>query len=65
MNSFTWRPDSSRPLLHHQDRGRQSIQFIPVNGGAAPIALSGDSDLDDMQFTPDGKTMVYTRQSGV
>jgi dipeptidyl aminopeptidase/acylaminoacyl peptidase len=24
-----------------------------------------DSELDDMQFTRDGKTMVYTQQSGV
>ncbi len=47
-----------------QDRGRQYIQFISVNGGAAPIALSGESTLDDMQVAPDGKTMIYTRQSG-
>jgi dipeptidyl aminopeptidase/acylaminoacyl peptidase len=64
VQSFAWWPDSSRLFFTVQDRGRQYIQFISVNGGAAPIALSGDSSLDDMQLTPDGKTMIYTRQSG-
>ncbi len=64
VESFTWSPDSSRLFFAVEDRGRQYVQFISVNGGAAPIALSGDSYLDDMQLTPDGKTMVYTRRSG-
>src|SRR5205085_807214 len=45
-------------------RGRQSIQFLPVTGGAARIAVSGDSHLDDIQLSPDGKTMIYTEQNG-
>ena len=64
VGSFAWWPDSSRIFFTVQDRGRQYIQFISVNGGAAPIALSGNSVLDDMQVAPDGKTMIYTRQSG-
>jgi dipeptidyl aminopeptidase/acylaminoacyl peptidase len=28
------------------------------------VALSGDNHLDEMQFTPDGKALVYTQQSG-
>jgi dipeptidyl aminopeptidase/acylaminoacyl peptidase len=64
VNSLAWGPDSSRLFFTVQDRGRQYIQFISVNGGSAPVALSGDSYLDDMQLTPDGKVMVYTRQSG-
>src|SRR5579872_3134010 len=64
VESFAWAPDSTRVFFTVQDRGRQYIEFISVNGGAAPIALSGDSVLDDMQLTPDGKAMVYTRQSG-
>jgi dipeptidyl aminopeptidase/acylaminoacyl peptidase len=39
--------------------------LIPVNGGAVRQPLSGDGELDDMQLTRDGKTMVYTEQSGV
>ena len=64
VESLAWWPDSSRLFFTVQDRGRQYIQFISVNGGGAPIALSGNNSLDDMQLTPDGKTMIYTRQSG-
>jgi dipeptidyl aminopeptidase/acylaminoacyl peptidase len=64
VESLAWGPDSSRLFFTVQDRGRQYIQFISVNGGAAPIALSGESSLDDMQLTSDGKTMIYTRQTG-
>jgi len=64
VESFTWGPDSSRLFFSAQDRGRQYVQFISVNGGAAPISLSGDNVLDDMQLAPDGKAMVYTRQNG-
>jgi dipeptidyl aminopeptidase/acylaminoacyl peptidase len=64
VESFTWSPDSSRLFFNVEDRGRRYIQFIPITGGGVRIALSGDSSLDDMQLAPDGKTMVYTRQSG-
>jgi dipeptidyl aminopeptidase/acylaminoacyl peptidase len=64
VESFAWWPDSSRLFYTVQDRGRQYIQFISVNGGGAFTALSGDNTLGDMQLAPDGKTMIYTRQSG-
>ena len=61
VNSFTWSPDSRTSVLHRRTTaaGRPSSS-IAVKGGATRIAVSGDSDLDDMQFTRDGKTMVYT-----
>jgi dipeptidyl aminopeptidase/acylaminoacyl peptidase len=65
VNSFTWAPDSTGLFFTIDDRGRQSIQLIPVAGGAARMVASGDNELDDMQLTRDGKTMVYTQQSGV
>jgi dipeptidyl aminopeptidase/acylaminoacyl peptidase len=65
VNSFTWAPDSTGLFFTIDDRGRQSIQLIPVAGGAERMVASGDSELDDMQLTRDGKTMVYTQQSGV
>jgi dipeptidyl aminopeptidase/acylaminoacyl peptidase len=65
VNSFTWSPDSTNLFFTTLDRGRQNIQLISVNGGAARIVASGDSEADDMQFTRDGKTMVYTQQSGM
>jgi dipeptidyl aminopeptidase/acylaminoacyl peptidase len=60
----TWAPDSSKIFFTVEDRGRRSIQFVSVDGGAARIAVGGDTELDDPQFTPDGKTMVYAGQSG-
>ena len=65
VNSFTWSPDSGSLFFTTNDRGRQAIQMIPATGGAASTVASGDSELDDMQLTRDGKTMVYTQQSGV
>jgi dipeptidyl aminopeptidase/acylaminoacyl peptidase len=65
VNSFTWSPDSSQLFFTTADRGRQAIQFISVTGGPIRVAASGDNELDDMQLTRDGKTMVYTQQTGV
>ena len=64
VNSFQWSPDSQRIFFTAEDRGRQAIQYIAVTGGGAKVAVNGDNTLDDLQFTPDGKTMVFTRQSG-
>ena len=64
VNSFVWSPDSRRLFFTVEDRGRQAIQFVGVEGGGARIAVSGNNTLDDMQFTSDGKTIVFTRQSG-
>ncbi len=64
VNSFTWSPDSTRLFFAVEDRGRQAIQFVGVDGGGARIAVTGNNTLDDMQFTADGKTIVFTRQSG-
>ncbi|MEX2261700.1 MAG: S9 family peptidase [Bryobacteraceae bacterium] len=61
---LAWAPDSTRLFFTVEDRGRQSIQFIPATGGAARVAISGDNHLDDIQFTPDSKNMIYTEQSG-
>jgi len=63
VNSFTWAPDSNGLFFTTADRGRQAIQLAPVTGGAARVAASGDSELDDMQLTRDGRTMVYTQQT--
>jgi dipeptidyl aminopeptidase/acylaminoacyl peptidase len=65
VNSFTWSPDSTNIFVATNDRGRQPIQLLSVNGGPARTVVSGDSELDDMQLTHDGKTMIYTQQSGI
>lgn len=64
VNSFVWSPDSKRFFFTVTDRGRQSIQFMNVEGGGTRTAISGDNTLDDMQFSADGRTIVFTRMSG-
>jgi dipeptidyl aminopeptidase/acylaminoacyl peptidase len=64
VNSFTWAPDSKRLFFTVEDRGHQAIQFVGVDGGGARVAVTGNNTLDDMQFTADGKTIIFTRQSG-
>ena len=65
VNSFTWSPDSTNLFFTTTDRGRQKIQMISVNGGAARVVVAGDGDADDMQFTRDGKMMVYSQHSAI
>jgi dipeptidyl aminopeptidase/acylaminoacyl peptidase len=65
VNSFAWHPDSASLFFTTTDRGRQAIQVTPLAGGPVRNVASGDSELDDMQLTRNGRTMVYTQQSGV
>ena len=64
VGSMAWAPDSKRIFFTAEDRGRSGIHMIPVTGGASRSIASGNSTLDDVQFTADGRTMVYTEQSG-
>lgn len=64
ISAFTWTPDSSRIVIAYEDRGRTQVQMIPAAGGAVRNIINGGYNVDDMQFTPDGKTMIYTEQSG-
>jgi dipeptidyl aminopeptidase/acylaminoacyl peptidase len=63
VEGMTWSPDSTRLFFTIEDRGRQAIQMISPNGGAARSIVTGKSTTDDVQFTPDGKTMVFTESS--
>jgi dipeptidyl aminopeptidase/acylaminoacyl peptidase len=64
VSGFTWSADSRRIFFTTEDRGRTALQLIPATGGASRILISGSGHIDDVQFTADGKTMVYTEQSG-
>lgn len=65
VQSISWSPDSTRVFFTVEDRGRQGIQMYALNGtGGARSIVSGSATYDDVQLTPDGKTMVYTMQSG-
>jgi dipeptidyl aminopeptidase/acylaminoacyl peptidase len=64
VGSLTWSPDSKRLFFTAEDRGRSAVHMIPVTGGASRPVVSGNSHIDDPQFTQDGKTMVYSEASG-
>lgn len=64
VTGFAWTPDSHRLVFTVEDRGRQTVQMIPVTGGGMRAIVNGASHVDDMQFTPDGKTMVFTENTG-
>ena len=63
VTGFTWHPDSKRIAFTIEDRGRQHAQLIPVTGGGTRASTQGASHVDDLQFTADGKTLVYTEVS--
>ncbi|HVW86600.1 MAG TPA: S9 family peptidase [Bryobacteraceae bacterium] len=64
VETFVWAPDSQRLFFGAVDRGHQAIQFVGIEGGGVRVAVTGASSLDDVQFTPDSKTIIFTRQSG-
>ena len=64
VQSFAWSPDSSRIFFTVEDRGRHVLNLIPARGGSSKLLSSGASAIDDMQLSADGKTMIYTQQSG-
>lgn len=64
VGSYTWSPDSTRLFYTVEDRGRTGLQMIPATGGGARNIIAGALSLDDVQFTADGRTMIYTEMSG-
>jgi dipeptidyl aminopeptidase/acylaminoacyl peptidase len=63
VQSMTFSPDSTTIYYTLEDRGRQTVSSVPVGGGGSRLVLAGAS-YDDVQLSPDGKTMVYTKVSG-
>lgn len=64
VGSFTWSPDSTRIFFTVEDRGRTGLQMVSATGGGLRNIISGPSSLDDVQFTSDGRTMIYTEETG-
>lgn len=64
VQSITWSTDSSRLFFVAEDRGRHGLQIVPVNGGGLKAIVTAASSVDDVQFSRDGKAMVYTEQTG-
>ncbi|MEQ1886137.1 MAG: S9 family peptidase [Bryobacteraceae bacterium] len=64
VGSFTWSPDSTRIFFTSEDRGRTGLQMIAVTGGGIRNIINGASSVDEVQFTSDGRTMIYAEASG-
>jgi dipeptidyl aminopeptidase/acylaminoacyl peptidase len=64
VGSITWSPDSTRLFFTVEDRGRIGLQMIQASGGGSRNIVAGAASLDDVQFTADGRTMIYTEVSG-
>lgn len=64
VTGFAWHPDSKRIAFTVEDRGRQLAYLIPVTGGGTRVMTQGAAHVDDLHFTADGKTLVYTEMSG-
>lgn len=64
VQSFTWSPDSTRLFFTLEDRGRTSLEMISATGGGTRAILSGAAHVDEVQFAPDGKTMIFVEDSG-
>jgi dipeptidyl aminopeptidase/acylaminoacyl peptidase len=62
VESFTFTPDGQKLFLTALDRGRQAIYTLALTGGGAS-KLIGEGSNDDVQVSPDGKTIVFTRHS--
>ncbi len=64
VTGFTWTPDAKKLFIVTEDRGRHNVQQIAVTGGGLRPIITGPTSLDDVQFTQDAKTIVYTEASG-
>jgi dipeptidyl aminopeptidase/acylaminoacyl peptidase len=64
VESLAWSPDSTRIFFTIEDRGRQHIHMFALSGSGSRAIVSGNATYDDVLFTPDGRTMFYTMQSG-
>lgn len=59
VGTIAWTPDSKYIYFNSEDKGEAPIYMVSVAGGEVKEVLRGHND--DLQFTPDGKTLVFTR----
>ena len=64
VNGAAWSSDAGRLFLTAEDRGREPIFTVLVSGGGVNMAVYGDASHGDVQLLPDGKSLIYTAQSG-
>jgi dipeptidyl aminopeptidase/acylaminoacyl peptidase len=62
VSESTWAPDSRSIYFTAEDEGFSSIYRVGANG-EPPVRVVEKSYNGDIQVTPDGKTLIFTRQS--
>src|SRR4029077_15403741 len=61
VDGFAWAPDSQRLYITGEDKGEAPIYTVKASGGEVREVTRGSND--DLHFSPDGKTLVFTRMS--
>ncbi|HKU22666.1 MAG TPA: S9 family peptidase [Terriglobales bacterium] len=61
VGGFVWAPDSSDIYFVAEDKGEQPIYVVSVNGG--DVRQLERHTNDDLNVTPNGNTLVFTRMS--
>jgi dipeptidyl aminopeptidase/acylaminoacyl peptidase len=61
VESFTWSPDSKKLYFTADKQGGAPIYSVNADGGEIKEVLAGHND--ELAVTPDGKTIVFTRQT--
>lgn len=64
VGTIAWSPDSKRVFFVSEDRGRHQLQMVAASGGGLRSIVNGAVSVDDVQFSKDGKILIYTQQSG-
>jgi dipeptidyl aminopeptidase/acylaminoacyl peptidase len=62
VDEFTFSPDSKTVFFGAGDRGRSVIFSVPTAGGTIKKVITDNSN-GDTKITPDGKTLVFSRNS--
>jgi dipeptidyl aminopeptidase/acylaminoacyl peptidase len=61
VGTIAWAPDSKHIFFNAEDKGEAPFYRVSVDGGGVKEVLRGTDD--EPAFSPDGKTLVFTRQS--
>lgn len=63
VDAWAFTPDSKAVYLTAEDSGAVRVFRAELPGGAPTPILSGGGSYGDVQVTPDGRTLVFTRAS--